>query len=299
MRSFRASAIRTQASRIFGRWTSGRPATPTVTNEGWIGKSLRHIPAAASFHLAGNEPAPLALTGAPARVPSIATLGDFQLQEAASGDERPPARAARDAVSTSGVRSKLHSTSCAAPPSRPMRAASACRRSAKNYTPRSTYPETRARQPPEVGGPAHRRRSRSSALLRLAGRLRHARRPGGTHPNLLRDVSDSITAFYRDLAARGHGERPDHDLLGVRPSGHRERQQGHRPRLRGPDAARRRPGAVGHRRRSSEPDAAGGRQSAASHRFPPGLRRLLERWLGVPSRQVLGEAFKAVECLKS
>src|SRR5947207_3118540 len=49
--------------------------------EGWVGKALRGMPAAASFHLAGsNEAAPLALSGAPARVPSIASLEDFQLK---------------------------------------------------------------------------------------------------------------------------------------------------------------------------------------------------------------------------
>src|SRR5262245_5815969 len=38
--------------------------------EGWIGKALRTIPGAASFHLTNaNESAPLALTGAPVRVP--------------------------------------------------------------------------------------------------------------------------------------------------------------------------------------------------------------------------------------
>ncbi|MCI0642002.1 MAG: hypothetical protein L0Y70_23240, partial [Gemmataceae bacterium] len=55
-------------------------STARDLNEGWIGKALRHIPAAASFHLAHqNESAPLALTGAPVRVPSITSLNDFQL----------------------------------------------------------------------------------------------------------------------------------------------------------------------------------------------------------------------------
>src|SRR5438128_4881955 len=53
--------------------------------EGWIGKALKAIPATPSFHLAGNnESAPLALSGAPARVPSITTLEDFQLRTAAA-----------------------------------------------------------------------------------------------------------------------------------------------------------------------------------------------------------------------
>ncbi len=39
-------------------------STERDLTEGWVGKALRHIPAASSFHLAGtNEAAPLALTG--------------------------------------------------------------------------------------------------------------------------------------------------------------------------------------------------------------------------------------------
>src|SRR5438105_3200089 len=50
-------------------------------SEGWIGKALKQIPGAPSFHLKNSgERAPLALDGAPARVPSIASLQDFQLQ---------------------------------------------------------------------------------------------------------------------------------------------------------------------------------------------------------------------------
>src|SRR5437764_4038595 len=65
-------------------------STERELSDGWIGKALRHVPAASSFHLAGNnEPAPLALTGSPVRVPSITSLSDFQLRiEATSGADR-------------------------------------------------------------------------------------------------------------------------------------------------------------------------------------------------------------------
>src|SRR5262245_59320604 len=73
-------------------WQAGSMARDL--QEGWIGKALRMAPpgsvttlGAASFHLANNnEASPLALTGAPVRVPSIRTLEDFQLRvEGASG----------------------------------------------------------------------------------------------------------------------------------------------------------------------------------------------------------------------
>ena len=60
-------------------WQAGQRNTPH--NEGWIGRALRNIPGAGSFHLAnGNEAAPLALTGAPVRVPSITSLQEYMLQ---------------------------------------------------------------------------------------------------------------------------------------------------------------------------------------------------------------------------
>src|SRR5438876_4404609 len=76
-------------------------STAETLNEGWIGKALRHVPAATSFHLANpNEAAPLALTGAPARVPSIATLDDFQLRlQASSAADRRRQREFLDSIS--------------------------------------------------------------------------------------------------------------------------------------------------------------------------------------------------------
>src|SRR5262245_57786760 len=63
--------------------------------EGWVGKALKGMAMAPSFHLAGNnESAPLALAGAPARVPSITSLEDFQLKmAAASGADKKEQRA--------------------------------------------------------------------------------------------------------------------------------------------------------------------------------------------------------------
>ena len=73
----------------------------------------------------------------------------------------------------------------------------------------------------------------------------HANQGGvaGRHANLLAEVSGAITAFYKDLAARGHKDR----LLVMTFSefGRRAKEngsQGHRPRLRGPDVPGRRQG---------------------------------------------------------
>ena len=56
-------------------------STDEKLTEGWLGKTLKLIPQAPSFHMvAPNESAPLALSGAPVRVPSITSLADFQLR---------------------------------------------------------------------------------------------------------------------------------------------------------------------------------------------------------------------------
>src|SRR5262249_44666870 len=57
--------------------------------EGWLGKALVRMPSTPSFHLAmDNETAPLAFAGAPAKVPSLTSLADFQLRTVAgSGAE--------------------------------------------------------------------------------------------------------------------------------------------------------------------------------------------------------------------
>src|SRR5205085_9945586 len=64
-------------------WQAG--STAKTLTEGWIGKALKGMPPTPTFHLAGtNESAPLALSGAPVRAPSITSLEDFQLKTAAA-----------------------------------------------------------------------------------------------------------------------------------------------------------------------------------------------------------------------
>src|SRR5438132_955782 len=51
-------------------WQGG--STAETLTEGWIGRALKSVPAAPAFHLADkNEGPPLAMTGAPVRVPTL------------------------------------------------------------------------------------------------------------------------------------------------------------------------------------------------------------------------------------
>src|SRR5262249_51636472 len=73
--------------------------------EGWIGKALKQMPGVPSFHLKGsNERSPLALDGAPARVPSISSLEDFQLQVAGGTDVKAQREVIEGSVRLGGPR---------------------------------------------------------------------------------------------------------------------------------------------------------------------------------------------------
>ena len=184
-------------------------STAETLNEGWIGKALRHVPAAGSFHLANaNEVAPLALAGAPTRVPSIATLDDFQLRlQASSGSDRQRQRsllesAARPAANTPSLLDFVQRTA--------VQTYASSQRLAdigRNYEPRVPYPTTALAN--------HLKLAAQLIDAGLGARLFYVTHDGfdthagqgPVHANLLRDLSDAVTAFYRDLAARGQGER--------------------------------------------------------------------------------------------
>ena len=83
-------------------WQAG--STAATLTEGWIGKALKALPAATSFHIGDtNQTAPLAVAGAPTRVPTLASLEDFQLRTvAASRGDRVEQRTLIEAAARSG-----------------------------------------------------------------------------------------------------------------------------------------------------------------------------------------------------
>lgn len=192
-------------------WHAG--STDDSLTEGWIGKALkqRSLP---SFHLAANgtERAPLALTGAPARVPSITSLEDFQLKTAAA-DAADKAKQKRliESVSNpmgSGEPNLLDFVRRTAVNS--YASSDKLQKLGKGYVPKATYPNT----------PLANRLKLAAQLIDggIGARLfyvsidgfdTHAGQGGatGSHANLLTTVSGAISAFYKDVAARGHGDR--------------------------------------------------------------------------------------------
>lgn len=271
-----------------------------VLNEGWIGRALRHVPAAASFHLANNnEVAPLALTGAPARVPSIATLDDFQLRlQAAGAADRRRQRELLNHVSRPGETPSLldfvQRTAVQTYASTDRLA-----RIGRAYEPRVPYPQS------ALGN--HLKLAAQLIDAGLGARLFYVTQDGfdthagqlPAHANLMRDVSDSIGAFYRDLAQRGQGERIM--VMVFSEFGRRAYENGSRGTDHGAGApmlligGRVRSGVIGQ-----QPSLVNLQQGNLpfSIDFRQVYATVLDRWLGVPSRQVLGENFAAVDVLR-
>jgi uncharacterized protein (DUF1501 family) len=276
-------------------------STARQLGEGWIGRALRAVPGAASFHLAGsNEPAPLALSGAPVRVPTISSLQDYQVRLApVSGAdarrqheviEQEAAPAADHAGLLDFVRRTQVSTYAS---SRRLQEVG------QRYQPRVPYPNT------ELAN--HLRTAAQLIDAGLGARLFYVALDGfdthaaqaQAHANLLRQVSDAMTAFYRDLAARGHGERIL--MMTFSEFGRRAHENGSRGTDHGAAApmllvgGRVRPGLVG-----AHPSLTN--LEAGNLRFHTDFRQVyaavLDRWLGVPSRQVLGREFRPVDIFR-
>ncbi len=277
-------------------------STADVLNEGWIGRALRHIPAANSFHLANqNEPAPLALTGAPARVPSIATLDDFQMRlQASSAPDRRQQRELLDAVSQPPAGSRPSMLDFVQRTAVQTYASSRrLTEVGRNYQPRVPYPTS------ALGN--HLKLAAQLIDAGLGARLFYVTHDGfdthagqlPVHTNLLRDVSDSITAFYRDLAARGQRDRVL--IMTFSEFGRRGHENGSQGTDHGSGApmllvgGRVRAGLVG-----THPSLTNLQQGNLPHAidFRQVYGTVLDQWLGVPSRQVLGQAYEAVDILQ-
>jgi uncharacterized protein (DUF1501 family) len=281
-------------------WQAGK--TGATLNEGWIGRALRGVPGAASFHLANaNEPAPLALTGAPVRVPSITSLADFQLRVAAANQadsRRQRALIEQSATPAGGQANLLDFVQRTA-----VNTYDSSRRLqelGRTYEPRVPYPNSALANHLKLaaqlidGGLGAR-----LFYVALDGFDTHAGQ-AQAHANLLREVSDAMTAFYRDMAARGHRDRIL--MMTFSEFGRRARENGSRGTDHGAAApmilvgGRVRAGVVGAHPSLSDLEA-------GNLRFHTDFRQvyaaILDRWLGVSSRQVLERDFRQVDILRS
>ncbi|MBA4062742.1 MAG: hypothetical protein C0501_03375 [Isosphaera sp.] len=272
-------------------------STAESLTEGWVGKALRAKPAAA-FHLAGGtEAAPLALAGAPVRVPSVASLDDFKLKTAAASGADG---AAQKGVIT-GVASPAESSGSlldfvARTQLNTYASSEKLAAVGKNYEPKVPYPATGlgnklklAAQLVDAGIGAR------VFYVSLDGFDTHAGQGGaaGAHAGLLGQVSDAVAAFYRDLAGRGHKDRVC--VMTFSEFGRRARENG----SRGTDHGSGAPmllvgGAVKAGVVGAHPSLTRLEDGNLAHAvdFRTVYAAVLDRWLGVSAKDVLGAEYK-------
>ncbi len=289
-------------------------STAPTLSEGWIGRALKSIPATGSFHLAdANDSAPLALSGAPMRVPSITSLEDFQLRTtAASGADKKEQRTIIESAAKppSASPPKLGGDIEGGQPGlldfvkrtavNTYDSSRRLREIGKNYQPKAAYPN-----------------SALAGRLKLAAQLidadlgarifyvaidgfdTHANQ-AVAHANLLRELSDAMTAFYKDLAARGHKDRLL--LMTFSEFGRRAKENGSKGTDHGSAApmllvgGKVKAGAVG-----DHPSLTKLEMGNLKHHidFRQVYAAVLDKWLGVSSKEVLGGAFQPAEIFKS
>ncbi len=120
------------------------------------------------------------------------------------------------------------------------------------------------------------------------------------HANLLREMSDAMTAFYKDMSARCHGDRIM--LMTFSEFGRRAKENKSDGTDHGSAApmflvgGRVKPGVVG-----AHPSLTDLYMDKLKHHtdFRQVYAAVLDNWLGVSSKQVLGGDFKPVEILRS
>ncbi|HKI34818.1 MAG TPA: DUF1501 domain-containing protein [Gemmataceae bacterium] len=277
-------------------------STAETLTEGWLGKGLRQMQGSGAFHLAyNNESAPLALNGAPARAPSITSLEDFQLKlAAASGSDKKEQKAiiegsAKPAGDKPSLLDFVQRTAA-----NTYASSQRLQEIGKNYQPKTPYPQT----------PLANRLKLAAQLIdaNLGARIfyvslenfdTHANQ-ATAHAQLLTQLSAAMTAFYKDMAARGYQDR----LLMMTFSefGRRAKENGSKGTDHGSAApmllvgGKVKAGVVG-----KHPSLTQLEMGNLKHHtdFRQVYAAILDGWLGISSKEVLGQKFDPVEIIKA
>lgn len=267
--------------------------------DGWVGRALKAKPAP-SFHLAGgNESSPLALAGAPVRVPSINSLDDFKLKTAAaSGADGAAQKGVITAVAGSSGGSGLLDF-VARTQMNTYASSEKLAAIGKDYAPKATYPNTalanRLKLAAQLidGGIGAR-----IFYVAIDGFDTHAGQGGatGAHANLLQQVSDAVSAFVCDVSGHGHKDRVC--VMTFSEFGRRAHENGSKGTDHGSGAPMLlvgggvKGGVVG-----DHPSLTKLEEGNLVHAtdFRTVYAAVLENWLGVPAKDVLGGEFKPAD----
>ena len=270
-------------------------------NEGWLGKALKGLPGAPSFHLkSDNEPSPLALDGSPVRVPSIKTLEEFQLQVAAASgaDKKEQREIIEGAAKSKGGAGLLDFVQRTA--SNTYASSRRLQEIGKNYKPKATYPNTPLAERLKLAAQLIDAGLGSRLFYVAHGNFDTHATQAPAHANLLTQLSAAVTAFFKDVAARGHRDRVL--VMTFSEFGRRAKENGSKGTDHGSAApmllvgGKVKAGPVGE-----HPSLTKLEMGNLKHHtdFRQVYAAILEKWLGVSSKDVVGEEFKHVEIFKS
>jgi uncharacterized protein (DUF1501 family) len=279
-------------------WQSA--STGESATEGWVGKALKGLPRAGAFHVANaNEPSPLALNGAPNRVPSIASIDDFKLRtESPSGADRKDQKEVIEGLAKIDPNRKALLDFVQRTALNTYEASQRLQEIGKNYQPKSTYPQSAL---------ANRLKLAAQLIdadlgariyyVSLDGFDTHAGQ-GPVHANLMQEVSGAMTAFFKDLSARGHRDRIL--MMTFSEFGRRAKENGSKGTDHGSAApmllvgGKVKPGIVGAHPSLTELDFGNLKHHTD---FRQVYAAVLDKWLGVSSKDVLGTAYEPLELL--
>jgi len=275
-------------------------STADDLTEGWLGKALGAMKTGTGFHLAmPNEASWLALTGAPVKVPSLTSLDEFTLKmSAASNVDRREQKTVIEAAVKSGDKPPALLDFIQRTAVNTYASTQRLQEIGKNYQPKVPYPNT---------GLANRLKLAAQLIeADLGARVYYVSIDGfdthatqaNAHANLLREVGDAMAAFFQDLSARGHRDRLL--LMTFSEFGRRAKENGSKGTDHGSAAplflvgGKVKAGLVGE-----HPSLEKLEHGNLKHHtdFRQVYAAVLDHWLGVPSKEVLGGDFKPVNVL--
>jgi len=274
-------------------------------SDGWLGRSLGRMNrgAGSGYHLANKgEASPLALSG-PVKCPSIASLADLELHTIGqNGSDRRKQRETIEQNSVSGSTGantalldfvQRTATGTFATVNR-------LREIAKQYEPKVPYPQN---------GLAERLKLAAQLIdAEVGARVYYVEQDGydthadqaGSHARLLGELSSSLTAFYKDLKARGQEKRVL--ILTFSEFGRRVKENGSQGTDHGAAApvfligGKVQPGLIGDHPRLDRLDDGNLKHHTD---FRSIYATILDQWLGVKSKEVIKDQFKPIKLFKA
>jgi uncharacterized protein (DUF1501 family) len=292
-------------------WQAASTA-PSAT-EGWLGRALKQLPAPPAFHVAGpNESSPLALAGAPVRVPSIASLEDFQLRTSSfsGGMDKKEQRSLMEAAARpratlspggkgqgegAGLLDFVQRTAV-----NTYSSSQRLQEVGKNYQPKATYPNDPLANHLKLAAQLIDADMGARIFYVSIGNFDTHANQLNTHANLLRQLSDSMTAFYQDMSARGHKDRVL--MMTFSEFGRRPYENGSLGTDHGAAApmflvgSKIKAGPVGKHPSLTDHNFGNLKHSID---FRQVYAAILDKWLGVNSKEVLGQTFENAAIWKS